>query len=115
MNMPWNVKDLIKLYKDTNSGHFFDKATLDFFDSKISNHFTRLNDESALFITTEKAPDAERRATIRLAKLKTLPNGQYFVDIGNVGDFQAYLDVAQAAQAIDSLVQEEQRGDYEAG
>lgn len=65
----WNTSELISQYNYLSSGHFFDKDTMRFFNSRVTSNYRRLSDTEALFITTEKAPNGVRKATIRRAKL----------------------------------------------
>lgn len=69
--MPYTSTDLVNLYQNTSSGHYFDKETMRFFKSRVTSNFRRLDDTNALFITTEcgPAPGSKRLATIRHAKI----------------------------------------------
>ena len=89
--MAWSSEELKSLYEHTSSGHWFDKDTMRFFKSRLTENFRRLDDETALFITTEKAPFAEsRRASVRIARLVKADNFRGIkVQIDTVGDFNA--------------------------
>lgn len=65
----WNIKNLVNQYNYLSSGHFFDKNTMRFFRSRLTENYKRISDKEALFITTEQGPSGERKATIRRAKL----------------------------------------------
>lgn len=67
--MPYTVNDMINLYEYLSSGHFFDKDTMRFFKSRVLGDFKRLDDKTALFITTEKGELFGRRATLRLVQI----------------------------------------------
>lgn len=69
--MPNNLYDMMTLYAKTKSGHFFDESTMDFFKSKTTNYYWKLDDETAVFITTEKKcfEDNRRVSSVRLAKI----------------------------------------------
>lgn len=91
--MVWNSRDLVDLYNDTASGHFFDKDTMRFFKSKVTDNFRRLSDTEALFITTEKGPtsDSKRMATLRIARIKNYTDEHNTmrskVEIDTLGEF----------------------------
>ena len=72
--MPWNSQDLVSLYNDTASGHFFDRDTMRFFRSRVTENFRRLSDTEAVFITTECGPSigSKRLATVRRRLLLTI-------------------------------------------
>ena len=65
----WNPNELVSQYNYLGSGHFFDKDTMHFFQSRVTENYIRLNDTEALFITTEKGPNGIRKATVRKAIL----------------------------------------------
>lgn len=69
--MPNNLYDMMNLYAQTKSGHFFDESTMDFFKSKLTNYYWKLDDDTAVFITTEKKcfEDNRRVSSVRLAKI----------------------------------------------
>lgn len=71
LKIAYNVNDMINQYNDWNSGHFFDKDTMRFFRSKVTDNYKRLDDQNALFITTEQfsSETSKRLATIRHAKV----------------------------------------------
>jgi hypothetical protein len=92
--MPWNSRDLIRLYNDTDSGHYFDADTMRFFRSRVTSNFKRLDDFTALFITTERGPlaSSERKATVRVARLEQVGEvadgwPKYKVEIDTLGEF----------------------------
>lgn len=69
MNIAWTSKELINQYNDLSSGHFFNKDTMRFFGSRVTENYRRLSETEALFITTEQGPSGVRLATVRLATL----------------------------------------------
>jgi hypothetical protein len=71
IKMGYTSQDLINIYKHTGSGYFFSPDTMRFFKSRVTGLFKRLDDKTALFVTTEKGPmpDSPRRATVRLARI----------------------------------------------
>jgi hypothetical protein len=73
------------LYEQTKSGYWFSKDTMRVFNSRITEHFRRIDDKTALFISTELGPLAQgrRRATVRIARITETGK----IDIGTVGDF----------------------------
>ncbi len=103
----WNSKELIDQYNYLSSGHFFDRDTIRFFKSRITDNYRRLSDTEALFITTEKGPDNVRKATIRRAKLIKYTresDGRECekITIDTVGEFNT-LTLAQAKRMIVKL------------
>ncbi len=70
--MVYSTEELIHLYNDTASGHFFDRSAMRFFNSRITGHFKRIDDKKAYFITTERGPalDSKRMATLRRATIE---------------------------------------------
>ena len=69
--MVYSTEELIHLYNDTSSGHFFDRSAMRFFKSRITGHFKRTDDKTAYFITTERGPlDSKRMATLRRATIE---------------------------------------------
>lgn len=89
--MPSRVDCLIDLYKDTSSGHFFDKDTMRFFKSKGLGDFKKLDDKTALFITSETSLSGVKAYTVRLAQIKdNLRDGGDLVskvEIETLGEF----------------------------
>lgn len=89
--MVTRVDCLEELYKNTNSGHWFDRDTMRFFNTRLPGDFKRLNDKTALFISTEKNGANKRQATLRLATIVDLPreNGDMVskVNIDTIGEF----------------------------
>jgi len=74
-----------------NSGHFFDKSAMRFFNSRISwGSLTPMNGYY-LFITSEQSPYGSRRYTLRLW------NGENFTDVGG---FEGFETLAQAKRAL---------------
>ena len=71
LTIAWDSQELINQYNHLSSGHFFDRDTMRFFNSLITSNYRRINDYTALFITTEKGPSGIRKATIRSATLVT--------------------------------------------
>lgn len=69
--MPYGSHELRDMYNDLNSGHFFNPDTMRFFKSRLTSQYRRLDDNTALFITTEKGPlpTSKRLATVRIARL----------------------------------------------
>lgn len=104
----WNSKELVDQYQYLSSGHFFDKDTMRFFNSRLTENYRRLSDTEALFITTERAPhDDNRHATIRRAKLVKYireSDGRECqkIEIETVGEFNK-LTLAQAKRELKKL------------
>lgn len=100
----WSSRELVSQYQYLSSGHFFDRDTMRFFGSRLTDNYRRLNDTEALFITTEKGPSGIRRATVRRAKLVTFvreSDGRECekITIDTVGEFNK-LSLAQAKSVM---------------
>lgn len=93
----------IQEIKAAYTGHFFDKAAIKFFGSKVYPEVYSLPDGTFLFITSEKRPgsDDPRRFTVREYR----PADD---DIRTVGGFQAYRSKHMAAKAIKEILSERQ-------
>jgi len=89
--MPYNVDDMIKLYKDLHSGFWFNRATMRYWKCEILDDFRRIDDKTALFISSE--PDITsyklvRRYTVRKATLRVIDDeGRQKMDIDNVSPY----------------------------
>jgi hypothetical protein len=114
-SIAWSSPDLVNQYNYLSSGHFFDPDTMRFFRSRITDNFERIDDKTALFITTEKGPsgDSKRLATIRRADLveyKRERDGRicYKITIETVGEFNN-LSLYTAKKALEVLASEIKR------
>jgi hypothetical protein len=107
-NIAWSTKELVNQYNYTSSGHFFDRDTMRFFNSRVTEQYKRLSDTEALFITTERAPHATKRcATIRRARLTVYTresDGRVCqkIEIDTVGEFNA-LTLDKAKRMLKTL------------
>lgn len=108
----WSSPELVNQYQYLSSGHFFDKDTMRFFKSRVTDNYERISDTLALFITTEQGPcaDSKRRATIRKASLVAFireSDGRecYKIKIDTVDQFNA-LSLQAAKKALKVLVSE---------
>ena len=91
--MPYDLEHMMQVYKDLRSGFWFDRDTMRYWRCKVLDDFKRLDDSTALFITSE-SPDPHgknnnrRKYTVRKASLKVIDNeGRMKMDIDNVGPF----------------------------
>lgn len=95
----FNTIDEIKARAAHAGSHFFDKGTIEFFDSRIGRSVFG----GRYFITSEQfhGPDESlpRKWTIR----ECTPQG----DINTVGEFQQYATPNDAVQAARSLAEED--------
>ena len=86
-------------YKNRNpEGHFFDKETMRFFDSRICYASVRIKDADWYFITSEKCDfvgDPDRMYTVRKMKLDG--------NIETIGEFNT-LTKYQAEKLLNELV-----------
>ncbi len=106
--MPWTVEELKNVYEQTDSGHWFERGTMRFFKTRLTPYFRRIDDKTALFITTEQGPaeGSTRKATIRRATIEDTPrsNGDMIskVSIETVGEFNS-LTVYKAKQLMKEI------------
>jgi hypothetical protein len=49
-----NVQSLKDQYKNLSSGHWFDDGSMRFFNTRLTSQYRKLDDKTALFITTER-------------------------------------------------------------
>lgn len=103
----WSSQELVNQYKYLSSGHFFDKDTMRFFNSRITENYKRVSDTVAYFITTERAPNGKRKATIRKAELvQYIRASDGFakekIEINTVGEFNK-LTLAQAKRELNKI------------
>jgi hypothetical protein len=106
----WNSKDLVDQYRYLSSGHFFDDSAMRFFKSRVTDNYRRIDNNTALFITTESGPVGKVRfATVRIAKLIafTREDGQecFKIDIRTLGDFNM-LSMYRARKAMNNYLVE---------
>ena len=80
------IRQIIKLHQDAGK-HFFDEASMRFFNSRISSKTSGRH-----FVTSEKGPDNVRRYTVRA--IETDGN------INDIGGFQAYNNLRSAHIAM---------------
>ena len=103
MTIAYSSSELIDQYNRTSSGHFFDKNTMRFFKSKVTSEYRRLDDNSALFITSEVNPSGEKRWSLRLAKIVNkcdYTDSIKKIDIDTVGEFHSFDTKYQAVKAM---------------
>jgi hypothetical protein len=109
VSIAWSTSELVEQYNYFSSGHFFDKDTMRFFNSRITEQYKRLSDSEALFITTERYNQSTKRhATIRRATLVQYVRESdkrvcYRIEIKTEGEF-ARLTLAQAKSKLKGLV-----------
>jgi len=65
----YSVECLRDYYNRTSQGHWFDPATMRFFGTRL-NDFRKLSDSRYAFVSTERSPSGDRKASIRLVTLK---------------------------------------------
>ena len=93
----FRTMDDVKRANRDASQHWFDTATIKFFNSKYSSELV----EGRWFWSSEKAPGEPRRYTVR----EVTPDGH----ISTVGEFQAYGTREAAQRAIRDLQAEATR------
>lgn len=102
--MAYNVDDMRSLYNELHSGHWFDADSMRFFKSRILDDFRRINDRTALFISSERREPEPRLYTVRKAKLVVIDDdGRMKMQIDTIGPFYE-LTKAQARKLLKSYV-----------
>lgn len=104
----YHIDDLRSFYDRTSQGHWFDVSTMQFFGTRLTSHFRQLSDSLYVFVTTEKNPSGQRRASIRLAKVKRSREKfcRITISIQTLGDFHS-LSLSQAARKIKTLTKKD--------
>ena len=101
----FSIEELREQYIYHNCGHWFDKDTMRFFGTRLGEQ-KRISDTEAAFVTTEKNPSGERKASVRLATLthEKREDGWFNVkiDIRTIGEFHS-LTRAQAKTQLKKL------------
>lgn len=102
MTIAWDIDQLVKDYKWTSSGHFFDKDTMRFFKSKTTSMYKRIDDTTAYFVTTEKKcfDDETRVFNLRKATLRKNDNGFYKINIESIGTYGSRYLANKALKGI---------------
>ena len=59
------IGTIADLKRDVIAGHFFDKATMSFFKSRVESGIYRTGPRTGYFVTSEPFADAPRRYTVR--------------------------------------------------
>lgn len=98
-----DILDVKQLHKIRTNGHFFDKSTLRFFNSRILSH-VKQDKEHIYFITSERYNDEPRYYTVREIDLET-------GEIETISKFQQFRYSSQAKQFIKNYMLE--YGDYQ--
>ena len=99
----YHVDDLKDYYIRSSQGHWFDKGTMRFFNTRLTSHFKKIDDMTYYFITTEKGPSGIRKATIRQATLSENDSFYGFkVNIETLGEFNS-MTLAQAVYQFKKL------------
>ena len=89
---PRNLRDAIEYYAE-NGGHFFDRATMRFFRSRVSKYLL----PNRCFVTSEQYDDKTPRLyTVRRFRAD-------FCEVDTVGEFQQYRTSAQAKKAAEAV------------
>lgn len=87
------VTDLIREYKQSSSGHWFDEDAMKWFSSKFRDKIYK----GRYFISSEKQAGHSRLYTIRIF---TTYKGKIHID--TVGEFQDFISYNQAEKYIEN-------------
>jgi hypothetical protein len=88
---------VMRNYFHDYNGHFFDRDTLRFFGSRISDTWFIENKDSFLFITSEKTGQFSHERAFTVRRIARV-DGQ--IVISDIGGFLAYPTKAQAFRAL---------------
>ena len=95
-NTPTNINQ-IRINCNHSNNNFFDKDTMKFFNSRITNSIKRTDTKDIYFITSEKFDcNSQREYTIR----KYIHNT---CNIETIGEFQQYDSLYKAKKAMNLL------------
>lgn len=92
------MSEVETLYHRHVGGHWFDIATMKFFESKLPG-YAYVTPQGNYFISQERNPEGRTAFTIRLQDPVTFK-------ISTVGEFHAHLTVAAALEALAPLLRE---------
>lgn len=97
----YSVEDLKRVYERTSQGHWFEKSTMQFFQTRLTSHFRIVNEKEFLFVTTEKGPSGIRKASLRRCTIEasTEKHCGYKMQIETVGDFNS-MTIYQAKKLM---------------
>lgn len=95
----YSLDDLKTHYRRNTKGHWFDKDTMRFFRSRLSDRL-HFGAESIYFVSSEQGPSGVRLYSVR----KYTPSSG---EIDTVGDFQQYKTSSSAQRAAERAAREE--------
>lgn len=95
----WSINDLENHYKRNDGGHWFDKATMKFFNSRLSDAIY-YGKKHIYFVSSEVNPSGVRRYSVR----KYNPEE---IEIYTVGEFFSYNSLQAAKIAARACAENE--------
>jgi len=96
------LEDEVRRRADKGSPHFFDKDTMRFFSSRISELMWKDANRNIWFITSEQDKGTTQHAgSVRAFTVRKIDEGG---DINKVGDFQGHSTLSEARQAIKDII-----------
>ena len=91
------MDEVIRHYNPGDNRHWFDKDTLRFFKSRISETaYANNSKEVAYFVTSEQSPHGTRKYTVRMYDFRTR-------QISNASNFGQYASRSGATSAAQTL------------
>lgn len=106
MEIANHSKDLMIQYNNLLSGHFFDKDTMRFFASRLTNLDKKVSPTELYFVTSEKSgfDDPTRQFNLRKAELvfTTDTEGYKYAEI-RIDTIEKFSSRSQAARALKEL------------
>lgn len=93
----YHIDDFIHSYNKHNCGHFFDKDTMKFFNSRILSESFATNDK-IYFITSERFEQMQRKYSVRI--------GEIHNDKLTVNDFESGLTRYKALKILKEIKHE---------
>ena len=100
-----NIDDLITT-SDRLGGHFFDEATMKFFNSRVLSDLYRVNNSRGYFVTSERYEDEPRTYSVRYYKVthNDEKNSDH-LDIGSVNEGYQLATAYRAKKMAKELAQ----------
>ena len=96
------LEDEVRRRAEKGSPHFFDKDTMRFFSSRISELMWKDANRNIWFITSEQDKGTtQHTGSVRAFTVRKIDEGG---DINKVGDFQGHSTLSEARRAIKDII-----------
>ena len=98
------IGTIADLKRDVIAGHFFDKATMSFFNSRVESGIYRTGPRTGYFVTSEQFEDEPRHYTVRAYGSE---DGVTAGRISSVDEFYGMATRSAARDAADELARKD--------